>query len=123
MWHGQESPGLGGFLLLAGPWSCGSPTHAIPAPGPEEARYFAQRFIVARATPPKDLKVITGFLEMNETEGRHLEQEPESIYQKQLGHITIESVDSHEWRELQKRVRQQEAIFSALRARPTRKAS
>jgi hypothetical protein len=118
MWHGLETPGFGGFVVFVGAWSCG--THAVPLPSAEEARYFAQRFLVAKARPPEQLRVGGAFVAMNETEGRELEQDPEALLRKQVdgSSITIEHASPADWASLQREVRARDDLLKS-RGRPS----
>jgi len=129
MWHGHDGqegrpagPGFAGWLVRPLAWSCG--LHAVPMPSADDARYFAQRFIVENARPPADgIRVGAGFVELTETEGRELDAMPEAIYRRQLrgGNVTIEGAPPAEWAKLQREVRAREAALmspaSALRSR------
>jgi hypothetical protein len=134
MWHGHDGadgrprgPGFAGWLVRSLAWSCGR--HAVPLPSDDDARYFAQRFIVENMRPPPEgIRVGAGFVAMNETEGRELDQSPEAIYRRQIdgtSTVTIEGSAPAEWAELQKRVRAREALLksrgplSALRGKPS----
>jgi hypothetical protein len=130
MWHGHDGqegrargPGFAGWLVRVLAWSCGR--HAVPMPSAEDARYFAQRFIVENMRPPAEgIRVGAGFVALSETEGRELDQTPEAIYRKQVdGSVTIEGAGPEEWAELARKVRALDATtrgpLSALRGKPS----
>lgn len=126
MWHGDVTgPGFGGFIVRAGPWSCGS--HPVEPPSAEDARYFAQRFIVVNGRPPAEgIRVGRAFVELTETAGRELDQDPEALLRKQVEgpRVTIETAGPKDWAELQRQARERDKLtrpdpLSVLRGRPS----